>query len=455
VVPPSERYEFGEFVLDATERRLLCRDVVVHLAPKAHDVLVELVRNAGHLVTRHQLLERVWPNAFVEEGILGVYVSGLRKALEGDGRHASFIETVPRSGYRFVAAVTKSSAELRAPTQAPAGSLKAAELVGWGRKHLFAASFFRVADAVSAFQAAVDIDPTYAAAHAGLAIARISQAALRAMPLRDAYTLAKASALRALALDDRCADAVVALGAVLFLSEWDWIGAERSFQRALEFDPNNSEALVFYGALMDALSRLDRGLQFKQKALERDPSSGFVLVQIAVSFWNQRRYYDTIEWANKALAVEPGHSMARELIGGAFWKLGDFKRMTETDVEHARSFGASGETLAMVQARGAALEQAFHAGGYAAVARCILERTSSDDIRRASLVLPFLLGEAGELDAAFTELDRAFDIRDPALPHLAVAPGWDCLRGDPRFDALLRRMGLCSGGGNDDSPTAN
>ena len=258
-----------------------------------------------------------------------MYFSGLRKVLEKAGRHGSFIETVPRAGYRFVGAVMKSSSEARASTEAPVRSMKAAELVGWGRKHLFSSSFFRVAEAVSAFQAAVDMDPTYAAAHAGLAIARISQAVHRALPLRDAYGNAKASALRALALDDRCADAVVALGAVLLMSEWDWMGAERSFRRALEFDPNNTEALVFYGALMDALSRLDRGISLKQKALERDPASGFVLVQIAVSFWNQRRYHDTIEWANKALAVEPEHSMARELIGGAFWKLGDFKRVTE------------------------------------------------------------------------------------------------------------------------------
>ena len=106
----------------------------------------------------------------------------------------------------------------------------------------------------------------------------------------------------------------------------------------------------------------------------------------------------------------------------------------------------------MMQARGAMLEQVYDAGGHAAVARCILERTPPDDIPRASLVLPFLLGEAGELDAAFAELDRALDVRDPALPHLAVAPAWDCLRGDPRFGALLTRMGPCSSGGNDESP---
>src|SRR5262245_29985233 len=133
--------------------------------------------------------------------------------------------------------------------------------------------------------------------------------------------------------------------------------------------------------------------------------------------------------------------MARELIGGAFWQLGDFTGATETEVAHARSFGASEEALAMMQARGATLEQAYHAGGHAAVARSALERMSSDNTHRASLVLPVLLGEAGELDAAFTELDRALDVRDPALPHLAVAPQWDCLRGDPRFGALLNANG--------------
>jgi DNA-binding winged helix-turn-helix (wHTH) protein len=440
-MPIGERYEFSEFTLDTAERRLLRRGVVVRLAPKALDLLVELVRHAGRLVTRRELLARVWPDASVEEGIVTVYVSGLRKALEDDERTATYIETVPRSGYRFVAPVTKSVDKPEPPSNG-ARPLKAFELVGWGRKHLFSASFFRLVDAVSAFQAAIAIDPTYAAAHAGLAIARISQAVLRAMPFEDAYAEAKASALRALAMDDGCADGLVALGAILLESEWDWVGAERSFQRALDLDRNHTEAYVFYGALMEACGRLDRGLQFKQQALERDPESGFVLVQIAVSFWNQRRYHDTIEWANKALAVEPRQPMARELIGGAYWKLGDFKRKTETDVAHARSFGASDEALAVMQARGAMLEQLYCAGGHAAVARYLLEHMSAADTRRVGLELPVLYGEAGEMDAAFAELDRALELRDPALPHLAVAPQWDSLRGDPRFNHLLTRMGL-------------
>ena len=133
--------------------------------------------------------------------------------------------------------------------------LEASELVGRGRAHLRSGSFFELPQAVSAFQAASELDPTYAAAHAGLALARCAQATVRDMPHREAFAEAKAAALRALAMDDKCADAQVALGQVLFFSEWDWIGAERSFQRALEINPNHPEAYLHYGGLMEALGR--------------------------------------------------------------------------------------------------------------------------------------------------------------------------------------------------------
>src|SRR5215831_10544598 len=97
----SEVYEFGDFTLDASERRLSRSGQVVPLEPKAHDLLVALLRAGGHLVTKRELLELVWPESFVEEGILAVHISALRKALGDAGRQ--YIETVPRAGYRFAA----------------------------------------------------------------------------------------------------------------------------------------------------------------------------------------------------------------------------------------------------------------------------------------------------------------------------------------------------------------
>jgi serine/threonine protein kinase/Tfp pilus assembly protein PilF len=321
--------------------------------------------------------------------------------------------------------------------------LEAYELVGRGRAHLLSGSFFELPQAVSTFQAACDLDPTYAAAHAGLALALCAQAITRAVPQREAFGEAKAAALRALAMDDECADAQVALGQVLFFSEWDWIGAERSFQRALEINPNHPEAYLHYGGLMEALGCLDRGLQLKQQALERDPTSALTLNLIAVSFWNRRRYDDTIMWVNKALDRDPTNLFARELRGGAYFKTGDLERMLEDDLTRAELLEIPQPTLAAMKRVHAEIKEAYEAGGYQEATRCILKHAPRESSRGSTgLVLAVLHAEAGDLDAAFEHLDRAIDARDPGLVHLAVAPQWDALRGDPRFNQRLARMRL-------------
>ena len=101
-----ELYRFGELSLDVPERRLSRGAQRIPLTPKTHDVLVHLVRNAGRLVTKRELLDEVWTGSFVEEGILSVHISGLRRALGDQNRSPRYIETVSRSGYRFIASVT-------------------------------------------------------------------------------------------------------------------------------------------------------------------------------------------------------------------------------------------------------------------------------------------------------------------------------------------------------------
>ena len=321
--------------------------------------------------------------------------------------------------------------------------LEAYELVGRGRAHLLSGSFFELPQAVATFQAASELDPSYAAAHAGLALALCAQAITRAMPQREAFAEAKSAALRALAMDDECADAHVALGQVLFFSDWDWIGAERSFQRALEINPNHPEAYLHYGGLMEALGRLDRGLQLKQQALERDPTSVLTLNLIAVSFWNRRRYDDTITWLSKALDRDPTNLFARELRGAAYFKTGDLERAFADDLKHAEALDVPEATLAAMKRGHAEIKDAYEAGGGREAMRCVLKRSPDEAGRgKAALYLAVIHGDAGDLDAAFEHLDRALDARDPALVHLAVAPQWDSLRGDPRFSQRLARMRL-------------
>jgi serine/threonine protein kinase len=330
---------------------------------------------------------------------------------------------------------------------------EACEFVARGWAHLRSGSFFELSPAVSAFLAATEICPTDAAAHAGLALAKVAQATVRAVPLLEALSEARAAALRALAMDDQSADAQVALGQVMFFSEWDWIAAERSFQRALAINPTHAEAYLHYGGLIEALGELPRGLELKLQGLECDSTSALAHVLIAVSFWNQRRFDDVIMWLNKALDRDPQHLFARELLGAVYWRKGDWERMLDENLNRQKARGVSEETLAAVKGVHAEILRVFHHDGWAAAHRCILEyRRRAGELKpdgapppeggNANLAIVSEYAEAGDLDSAFELLRRAIDVRDPALVHLAVAPQWDSLRADPRFNVCLARMKL-------------
>ena len=433
---PYEAYEFGPFVLDVAERRLSNAGDPVALAPKAYEVLVALVRRAGTLVSKQDLLDLVWHDVAVEEGALSVYVSALRKALGDNSETGTYIETVPRVGYRFSGGVTRRRMatepfSMKWPIGVLPGRPEVSELIGRGRACLLAASRAEIPHAVDAFRAAIQLDPEYAAAHAGLAVAHCAEAELRLSSPDAAYASAREAALRSLAMDPANADAQVALATVLFLSDWNWAGAKRSLERALELNPDHVDAWLLYGRLLEALGRLDEGLAAKRKALEHNPSSPAVVLQIALSYWNQRRYDDMIEWATRSLALDPQHLLAHEYLAGAYLKKGDLPRYMEASLAHARAAGAPPAMLEDLQ-------RIYEADGRPGIVRYAL----AVNAKGPALQLALLFGEAGDLDEAFRQLDLAIERRDPSLVHLAVAPQWDALRVDPRLRDRLERMGL-------------
>jgi serine/threonine protein kinase len=338
------------------------------------------------------------------------------------------------------------------PAATRAIASEASEFIARGWAHLRSGSFFELAQAVSAFLAATEIEPTYAAAHAGLALARVTQATVHDIPHLEALGEAKAAALRALALDHESADAQVAVGQVMLFAEWDWIAAERSFQRALAINPNHAEAYLHYGGLMEALGELPRGLELKLQGLERDSASALAHVLIAVSFWNQRRYDDVIVWVNKALDRDPRHLLARELLVGAYAKKGDVERQLEQDLKRVEArFDLSDETRAALKPICDEFVHVYKQEGKAAAFQYFLKHKQRlDELvpdgaseRGNTMIGPLARSaEMGDLDKAFELLQRALDVRDPGLVHLAVAPQWDSLRADPRFNQCLARMKL-------------
>jgi tetratricopeptide (TPR) repeat protein len=275
-------------------------------------------------------------------------------------------------------------------------------------------------------------------------MAKCAQAGLRAVPHLDGYAEAKASALRALAMDSQSADAQVALGTVLFLSEWDWSAAERSLRRALDINPGHSEALLQYGSLIEALGNVAEGLRFKQQALEHNPKSPLILVQIAWSFWHQRKYDEAIAWANRALNIDPRHLLAGEFLAGAYWKQENLDGFLAENIRRATVFGVPEEALVRLKASCADMQHIYATTGQPGLTVYLLGHIPTGEDSAIFVQRSVLYGTAGEIDAAFEQLDRALALRDPALVYLAVGPQWDSLHSDLRFNERLRKMALPS-----------
>ena len=254
-------------------------------------------------------------------------------------------------------------------------------------------------------------------------------------------------ALRALAIDSACVDAHVALGTVLFLHDWDWPAAERSLRRALALDPAHTEGLVQYGALMEALGKLDEGLQFKQQALVRNPRSPWLLVQIATSYWHQRKHDETLVWAQRALDLDPTHLLAMSLLSFVHWRRGDLLNFLEENLGDAPPPGVSDEALANLHQIVAEMRSVQANAGLGGVTQYMADavkdpRLEFDLMLKLASRRAIFYGDAGRLDDAFDYLDQAIASRDPALVYLSVAPQFDSLRGDSRFSQRLRRLAL-------------
>jgi tetratricopeptide (TPR) repeat protein len=378
------------------------------------------------------LLQAVWPDTSVEPGILSVYIAALRKALDDDFRQPTCVETVPRHGYRFIAPVTTIAGPAPRPPSRTT-SPQARECVERGRRLLFDGSHPALEAAVQAFRDAIASDKRWAAGYAGLAVTRCAQARVQGICAKDAYDEAKAAALRALALDEACGEARVALGTVLLLSEWDWAGAERSLKRALDVLPDFAEAHLWYGALLEATGRADEGLESKRRALDCVPDSPAVLTEISISYFHQRRYDDALAWARRALQHNPVQPLAYNYEALSLLRKGDRAGFSDAAVDRASRLGRPitwGQPGKPANRRDAILNY------LADTTRS--RRSDGATAGRLALVSGFL----GDLTLAFQQLDAAMAEREAVIIYLAVSPLWDDLRTDPRFDERVRALGL-------------
>jgi len=285
------------------------------------------------------------------------------------------------------------------------------------------------------FEGALAIDPEFAPAHSSLGAAYLFLVVTGAEMPEEAAHLARVHALRALELDPDLDEALAVLGYTEFYFDWDWENAVGKFKRALEINPNNAVAyhgLADYWALKGDHDESER---LVRRGWQCDPFSRLASGPVIGHLFMARRYEEMIAAAENLLADDPGFTLVYYWISRAHWELG---RHVEAIADLRKRGSAYADTLAAVMERG--LNKSGPRGTMRTVAQWLearAETTSVDpsDIARAH-------AQAGEADLAFAWIDRALEKRDPFLIHLVMDPRLDDLRGDPRFAAMLRRMGL-------------
>lgn len=489
-------YEFGEFRLDCVERTLTREGSVVPLAPKVFDTLEILVRRNGSVISKKELMEALWPDAFVEESNLSQNIYTIRKALGNGNGSGHLIENVPRRGYRFNGEVreigepvsTETNADgheqpeaipaqiaLQPPTRTPwlaiaAGVLFVA-IAAFGGYFLITRSSGgssaviaaqspkpeamqsytrgmailarrgndnRPEDAIDEFQKAVTLDPTFARGYAGLAEGFAAAARKAEFPQStEFYSKAKAAIQQALSLDPNSSEAYMISGLVKRSADWDWSGAESDLRRAIQLNSKNAQAHQRLGQLLSSLSRHDEALSAVTIATELDPIGDYVL-GARFPILEAKRDYDTALRESEKFHLEnKTNANASRAYATFLYLKGDYTKMIELGeriltTEQPKNSFAWYSLLHASYVKTLENEKAAH---YLDLLEGL---TAKDSKARYSLAMNY--AELGRANEAIQLLDDCFKIREERMAWLNVEPRFENLRSDERFQALLVKM---------------
>jgi TolB-like protein/thioredoxin-like negative regulator of GroEL len=572
-------YQFGNFRLDTGECILVRKGEVIPLTRKAFETLAFLVENSGRTLRKEDMIESIWPDRFVEDGILAQNIFTLRRAL---GDQAHYIETVPRRGYRFVSSVTevlsvsdngasgaqstgtvrlKSMAVLPfrvlgsddhsdylgvgltdalitrlsnvkdivvRPTSAvlkynhpdqditAAGQELKVELVLSGMIQqakdrirvtvqlvnvesgvpLWADKYdekfsdvFTVQDTISGqviealtlnltsdqkllllkrytknseafrhylkgryswskwtkegfkksigfFERAIEMEPTYSLAYAGLADTFTSLGFYGYMRPHESMPQVKSLAKKALQLDHQLTEARLPLAAALFFYDWDWAQAEEEFKRCSEANPGYATAHQMYGLFLVAMKRFDEASEMFNRALEADPVSPLIRTTAALPYYYAGEYDRAVSLCCETLDEDPFFGLAHVALADVYLQ----KDMYEVAIKHYQQGMITwGRTPVLPHL--AYAYALYNNRTEATIILAELEQLSSREYV-SPLSLAIVWAGLGEKDNAFACLEKACQERCNKLVFLNVEPTFATLRSSPRFDELVKRVGL-------------
>jgi DNA-binding winged helix-turn-helix (wHTH) protein/TolB-like protein len=285
--------------------------------------------------------------------------------------------------------------------------------------------------AIEYFEEAIEKDPNYALAHAGLADSYALLGVFH-LPPREAFPKAKEAALNALRVDDRLAEAHAALGHIKVQYEYDWAGAKDEYKRAIELKPNYANAHHFYALYLSIMGRFDEGIDEIKRAQELEPFSLFIHANVGAILYAARRYDEAINQLKRVLEMNPNFDHARDVLGHVYLQKGmyeqaiaEFRKLTTTPYSYDL-----GQAYALSGRRSEALK----------------EIDKLQELSKQRYVAPYNLAliyaSLDDKDNALEWLEKAYEDRSTRLIWIRVNTQLDKLRSEPRFKAVIKRMGL-------------
>lgn len=292
--------------------------------------------------------------------------------------------------------------------------------------------------AISFFNQAIEKDPGYALAWSGLAEAYSVLPNFGGDPDED-FRRSNAAARKALELDPTIARPHAVLGSNLTEENWDFAGGEAEFRKAIALDPDDAASRQWYAEELSQIGRHQEALAEISRAHELDPLSPVITRVMGGTLLDAGQYDRAIDTCKQLVEENPTVPIGHDCLYFAYWKAHKYpEAIAECQIE-SRLTGNPDEIE-----YADALEQGFHARGWNGAlerAVAVLEKR-----RAKTYVSPFMIGrlyaDMGRADEAFSWLNRALDAHDRLLIGLNVSPGFDKMRPDPRFAALVRKVGL-------------
>ena len=289
------------------------------------------------------------------------------------------------------------------------------------------------------FQQTIALDPKFALAYASLADAYNTIGYWGYLPPKEAFPEAKRAAEKALSIDPGLAEAHGALGYVEFQYEWKFKEAEMEFKEAIRLNPNSVSArLPFFEYLFD-FQRAQEAHEQLERARELDPLSIQIAYYYAAVSWFERDFDRAIEQLQKTISMDPNNPLAYQLLSAIFYQK---KMLAQAFTAHDKANSLEG---AFSDAEMADMRNAYEAAGLSAYFRKeneLRQKRLAEGKYQSPLNIALNYAFAGADSEALDWLERAVDEHTPWLPELKIDPMWDAVRSQPRFVALLKKVGL-------------